>query len=321
MTLPSQNSNMPSLTRLAPEVGDPVSSLWQRLCRGVRLFRKQADWDRFAGENWREEIMHVPLTDREHRKQGRSIGRKVFMTETGRLSVYLKRHFRLSRITGLWATLFPDRASSPGLQEWQRLKWAEANGFRVPRAVAAGQFVGPWGRLQGFIAVEELHGQLPLHEAIPLAFRTLDAHTFVRWKRGLVAELARIARELHSRKVFHKDLYFCHFYIPESLTRGVPPDWTNRVVMIDLHRLAGHAVTGTWWQVKDLAQLLFSSEVDGVTARDRVRFWRLYQVGWPNGRQPREWLRVLVDWKCRLYRGHNRRKPSSVPYDQPRRAA
>jgi heptose I phosphotransferase len=209
------------------------------------------------------------------------------------------------------------------LQEWQRLKWAEAKGFRVPRAVAAGQFVGPWGRLQGFIAIEELHGMLPLHEAVPLAFRTLDSHAFARWKRSLVAELARIARELHSRRVFHKDLYFCHFYIPESLARSVPAEWTNRVVMIDLHRLtrARHMITRVWWQVKDLAQLLFSSEVDGVTARDRVRFWKLYRQGWQNARGPREWLRPLVNWKWQLYRGHNRRKPSSVPYEQPRSAA
>ena len=51
------------------------------------------------------------------------------------------------------------------------------------------------------------------------------------------AELARIARELHRRRVFHKDLYFCHFYIDESFTHSGPSSWTNRVVMIDLHRL------------------------------------------------------------------------------------
>jgi heptose I phosphotransferase len=309
------NSNPISLTRLAPERGDPVWSFWRLLRRRGWLVRRQPDWDRFAGEGWPERIMEVELTDREHRKQGRSIGRKVFHTDEGRLSVYLKRHFQLSRFSGLLATLSPGHARSPGLQEWQRLKWAEANGFTVPRAVAAGQFIGPWGKLQGFIAIEELHGMLPLHEAIPLASRTLDPHSFARWKRGLVAELARVARELHGRRVFHKDLYFCHFYIPETLTQGVPANWTKRVVMIDLHRLSRHALTGSWWQVKDLAQLGFSSEVEGVTPRDRARFWKLYRQGWPNGGAPGEWLRPLVEWKWRLYRGHNRRKPSSVPYD------
>jgi heptose I phosphotransferase len=312
--------------RLPPAVGDPVSSLWRRLRRGVRLVRRQADWDRFAGDGWPDRVMHEPLTDREHRKQGRSIGRKVFTADEpggGRdtLSVYLKRHYKLSRWRGLLATLFPGRAWSPGLQEWQHLCWAKEQGFPVPRPVAAGQFVGPWGKLQGFLAVEELHGMMPLHEAVPLAYRTLDARSFARWKRGLTAELARLARELHRRRVYHKDFYFCHFYIPESLTRGVPPDWTNRAVMIDLHRLARHnRLTGAWWQVKDLAQLLYSSDVPGVTARDRVRFWKLYREGW-DGKCPGEWLRPLVRWKWNLYRRHNRRRSSAVPFDSQRSAA
>ncbi len=163
---------------------------------------------------------------------------------------------------------------------------------------------------------------LPLHEAVPLASRLLQPHAFARWKRGLTAELARLARELHRRNVFHKDLYFCHFYVPESLLRSVPGSWANRVVMIDFHRLARpYRITAKWWQVKDLAQLLFSSEVEGVTERDRLRFWSLYRRGWPNDRGPGEWLRPLVAWKWRLYRGHNRRKPSAVPYDQQRSAA
>ncbi len=303
-----------SLTRLAPAVGDPVSSLWARLRRGVRYLRRQADWDRFAGAGWPDRVMTEPLTDREHRKQGRSIGRKVYADGRDTLSVYLKRHFRLPRLAGLLATLFPARAWSPGLQEWQRICWAREQGFRVPRPVAAGQFLGPWCRLQGFLAVEELRGMLPLHEAVPRAARALDRATFARWKRGLAAELARVTRELHLRRVFHKDLYFCHFYILESHTRTVPDGWTDQTVMIDLHRLAWHPVTGIWWQIKDLAQLLFSSDVEGVTARDRVRFWNLYRQGWPNGRAPGAWLKPLVKWKWRLYRDHNRRKPSAVPY-------
>ncbi|MBA4062189.1 MAG: lipopolysaccharide kinase [Isosphaera sp.] len=290
----------PPSSKLVPAVGDPVSSLWRRLRAGVRLLRRAADWDRAAGPGWEDRVMAEPVTDRLHEKQGRSIGRRVF---AGGLSVYLKRHYRLPRWRGLLAALFPDRAWSPGLQEWQHLTWAAAEGFPVPRPVAAGQFVGPWFRLQGFLAVEELYGMLPLHEAVPLAAARLAPAAFDMWKRGLTAELARLARELHRRRVFHKDLYFCHFYVPESFTRSPPAGWANRVVMIDLHRLARHPVTGPWWRAKDLAQLLYSSDVPGVTDRDRVRFWKLYRAS-GSGR----WLLPLVRWKWRLYRRHARRR-------------
>ncbi len=303
------HSNVRHPSRLIPAVGDPVSSLWRRLRRGTGLFRRAIDWDRFVGEGWEGRIMAEPVTDRLHEKQGRSIGRRVFADGTAQLRVYLKRHYQLPRWHGVLATLFPDQAWSPGLQEWQHLVWAATEGFPVPRPIAAGQMVGPWFRLQGFLAVEELHGMLPLHEAVPLAATRLDPQTFARWKRDLTGELARLARDLHRRKVFHKDLYFCHFYIPESFTRVPPALWFNKVVMIDLHRLARHRVGSAWWQAKDLAQLLYSSAVPGVTARDRVRFWKHYRQEWP-GRAPSNRLLPLIRWKWQLYQRHERRQAS-----------
>lgn len=296
-------------SRLVPAVGDPVSSFWHRVQKGTRILRRQPDWERFAGEDWADRIMTVEVTDQFHAKQGRSIGRWMLSAGRDRLGVYLKRHYRLPWWHGLFAALFPDRAWSPGLQEFQHLCWAKARGFPVPRPVAAGQLVGPWFRLQSFLAVEELYGMLPLNLAVPQAAARLPAHDFARWKRGLTAELARLARELHRRRVFHKDLYFCHFYIPEADTQRIPDSWRNRAVMIDLHRLARHRVTGSWWQVKDLAQLLYSSEVPGVTARDRLRFWKLYRGSWP-GSPPGNWLRPLIRWKWLLYRRHNHRRKS-----------
>jgi heptose I phosphotransferase len=58
--------------------------------------------------------------------------------------------------------------------------------------------------------------------------------------------------------------------------------------------------------MKDLAQLLYSSEVEGVNDRDRLVFWRAYL-----GPTPRPWwdgwLRWLVVLKWRRYRAHNLR--------------
>src|SRR5262249_20691561 len=138
------------------------------------------------------------------------------------------------------------------------------------------EYIGPWGRLQSFLAVEELAGMLPLHEAIPAAAAALPTRIFALWKRGLTAELARMVRSLHRGYWFHKDLYLCHFYIAEVDTREAPGAWSGRVYLIDLHRLNHHPWAWAWWQVKDLAQFLYSSEVSGVSALDRVRFWRDY---------------------------------------------
>jgi heptose I phosphotransferase len=297
----------PAPARFLPTVRDPVSSLWHRLTRGTRLIRREADFDALAGDGWPDRIMAEPVTDRFHAKQGRSIGRLILTGGTARLGVYLKRHYRLEWWRGVMAAFFPNRAWSPGLEEWQRLQWARDAGIPVPRAVAAGQFVGPGFRLQGFLAVEELYGMLPLNEAVPLAFARLDPAAFARWKRGVTAELARLARTLHGLKWFHKDLYFCHFYVPEEYTRRPPAEWANRVFVIDLHRLDRHPVLSAWYRVKDIGQLLYSSHVPGVTDRDRLRFWKHYTAGGGG------WLARFVRLKWRLYRRHNRRRGAGRP--------
>jgi hypothetical protein len=276
-------------------------SMWRRARHGFRKLRCAPDWALFAGPDWPERIMLEAVTDRFHAKQGRTIGRWRLTDANGRpLVVYLKRHYELPRYSGWLATIFPGRAWSPGLQEWDHLAWAAGQGLLAPRAVAAGEFVGPGGKLQSFLAVEELQGMLPLHEAVPLAQTRLGPSAFVRWKRSLVQEMARLVRFMHGQSVFHKDLYLCHFYVDEADTSRPPATWVNRVAVIDLHRLGRHRLTSFWWQAKDLAQLLYSSEVEGVTVRDRLAFWRAYTGG-----RRRALLAFLVRWKWRLYRGHN----------------
>jgi heptose I phosphotransferase len=183
----------------------------------------------------------------------------------------------------------------------------------VPRPVAAGELIGPGLRLQSFLAVEELTGMLPLSEAVPLAASRLSPVDFLCWKRELIGELARLARLLHDRRHFHKDLYLCHFFVHAGDVAAAPPvSWRGRVWLIDLHRLAHHPRTWPMWAVKDLAQLLYSSDVPGVTARDRLRFWKLYRppaAAAAGGGWFWRWLmRRAIRFKWRRYVRHNRKR-------------
>ena len=274
------------------------------------ILHESADWPAFAGADWSRTILTVPVTDRFHAKQGRSIGRWTLTSAAGnQLVVYLKRHYELPRRNGFLARLFPNSAWSPGLQEWQHLRRAAAAGLPVPRAVASGEFRGPGLKLQSFLAVEELTDMLALHEAIPLACGRLSPERFAIWKCGLIRELARLSRELHRQRLFHKDLYLCHFYIAEADTRAVPADWRGRVTMIDFHRLGHHRLGWHWYVSKDLAQLLYSSHVTGIDTKDRLRFWKQYRSGeWNPAARPPSWLLRMVIWKWKQYRRHNAKR-------------
>ncbi|HTU89646.1 MAG TPA: lipopolysaccharide kinase InaA family protein [Gemmataceae bacterium] len=288
-------------------------TLFLRLLFGVRHWRQRPDWPRFAGDNWSDRIMDLTVTDRFHAKQGRSTGRWIATGSAStrdqrqRLSVYLKRHYQLPWWRGWLATLCPWRNWSLAWQEWQHLEWAQQRGLPVPRTVAVAEYIGPWGKLRSFLAVEELTGMISLQEAIPLAAVRQDACSFRHWKRGLTAEMARLTRMLHDRRCFHKDLYLCHFFIANEDTRGEPAEgWRGRLHLIDLHRLTHQPLTWRLWQSKDLAELLYSSGIVGVDARDRLAFWRAYRGGGPH--RPRcPWLRRLILYRWRRYHHHNSR--------------
>lgn len=277
----------------------PRGGWWSRLTRGFRKLLWRDDWEGCLGSDWPRHVFGAPITDNYSAKQGRSVGRLILYDGPRRLAVYLKRHYHLSRWAGLLATVFPRAAWSPGWQEARHLRWAKELGIPVPEVVAAGEFVHSGGKLQSFLAVEELADMLPLHQAVPLAKARLDGHGFAQWKRGLAQEMARLSRLLHDRRFFHKDLYLCHFYVPAEDCERIPV-WPGRVHMIDFHRLARHPWTWRWWRLKDLGQLLYSSWVDGVTARDRLRFWKAY-LG-EGKRNP------LLAWLVRLRGGLYRRK-------------
>ena len=280
-----------------------VAGLWQRLAHSVRQVWHTSHWTAFAGWNWEDRAMSIPATDDFHAKEGRSTCRVIFQKNGRKLGAYLKRHSHLPWWRGWLATFFPSGGWSPAWQEWRHLHWAQSQGVPVPEPLAVAEFIGPWGKLQSFLAVEELAGMVRLHEAVPLAEAQMERRAFELWKRGLIIELARLTRLLHDRRRFHKDLYVSHFFIRRAAI-GPVSDWHGRIHLIDFHRLRYHPFTWPLWQAKDLGQLLFSSQLPGITGRDRQRFWRSYLQG--NARD--RWLRSLVLFKDWTYRRHRIRK-------------
>ena len=244
--------------------------------------------------------MTIRSDDRLHAKQGRSTCRVRFDSPEGPLVVYLKRHHRLPWPDRLLAMLRPHRGATPAWKEWRHLRRAQGLGIPVPEPVAAGELSIGWGRVEGFLMIEELEGCQPLHEAIPAMQQRLGAVEFESWKRALIDEMAALTARLHGARAFHRDLYLCHYYIDPKCPEGP-------LYLIDLHRLKTPRFGSAWWRWKDLAQLLFSTiGVEGVTGRDRVRFWRSYRsrIGlcWPG------WERRMILWRSARYLSHNDRK-------------
>jgi heptose I phosphotransferase len=281
--------------------GTGHGSFWQRLFRGTRWTWLDERYRSALPGDLDATVMTIESRDRHHAKQGRSTARVVFHGPGGSVPVYLKRHYRLPWPARIAALFDPRGHHTPGAAEFAHLSRARDLGLSVPEVVAAGERIGPWGRLQSFLIVAELTGSAGLHEAIPALAKTLHAEDFARLKRGLAREMAAIAATLHRARAFHKDLYLCHFFL--DIGRIDEPG--QRLTLIDLHRLGEHRLWPDRWRRKDLGQLLYSTEgVHGITRRDRLRFWAHYrkQAGLRNPR----WQARMIVWKAARYLRHIR---------------
>ena len=277
---------------------------WRRWRRGAVHLQATSAWSAAVPADWPAWILDVPVTDRFHAKQGRSTGR-WFVPGPAPLVVYLKRHYELP--LGMRLRVLLGVGSSPALVEARHLETARRLGIPVPETLMAAEWVGPGLRLRSALALAELTGQWAINEAMPHARRALSAQGWQRWKRLVSVETARMTARLHQAGWFHQDLYLCHFYVhlPGPAVNVGPGD----VHLIDLGRLCRRRWFSLPAQVKDLAQLLYSSWIEGVTARDRLRWWRHYRQA--RGIRRGSWweclLRRLVIMKARRYGRHNER--------------
>jgi heptose I phosphotransferase len=317
-------------------------SLWQRWFRGVSWTWINERYRAHVADDLAANVMTLESRDRFHAKQGRSTARVVLIRADRPLVVYLKRHFQLPWPSRLAALVNPSGKHSPAAAEWVHLERARALGIDVPEVVAAGEHIGPWAQLQSFVLIAELSGCEAVNELLPRLATQLDSRAFETLKRRVVAEMARITATLHAARSFHKDLYLCHFFLdhralnglahgsrgevsgerssakpsekhaffPPLAKRGfrwvVPAERVIRLSLIDLHRLKEHNLWPDWWRWKDLGQLLFSTYgVDGITDRDRLRFWRIYRQR-IRIQRPR-WHARMVRLRAARYLEHNRK--------------
>jgi Lipopolysaccharide kinase (Kdo/WaaP) family len=247
-------------------------------------------------------------------KQGRSTGRYVIDACGRQLSFFLKKYHQLS----WWQRWFAPLSRYPGPRELANIKRAAALGVPVPKPLVAG--ASREHNCRSILAVRELEGYLPLHEFIPRRFGGSQSTSVRQLRRELTCQLADISRRLHCANHYHCDLYLCHFFIRESTAsascvrlaaaghegadarESIVQPGSFDLVLIDFTRLKR-----SWnprWQVKDLAQLLFSSDLPGISRTDRMRFFKRYLACVRLDGPARRLLR-RVQWKASLYHRHN----------------
>jgi heptose I phosphotransferase len=184
--------------------------------------------------------------------------------------MYLKKHCRRTWATWLWAKLGLRPGPGAGRAEAQYASLLAALGIPVMRVVACGEDLRDDGRLESFLLTEELFGYSELEGFLRRRFSRGQSPG---WRdgelRGLLGQVAWIARRLHASGYNHRDLNCYHFLVRE------PRPGRFEVRLIDLQRVQHRRRRRRRWIVKDLAQLAASAP-EGIGCREKIAFLREY---------------------------------------------
>lgn len=197
-------------------------------------------------------------------------GRRTLRTEVNGQGFFVKIHRGIG-----WGEIFKNllTAKAPVLgagQEWLAIQRLHEIGVPTMTAVAYGERGANPAAQHSFIITEELAPTISLED---YTANWLEQPPQPALKRALIAEVARMAGDMHRAGVNHRDFYICHFL----LHTDKPVTASDfRLSLIDLHRAQVRSDTPARWRNKDLAGLYFSALDIGLTRRDKLRFLRGY---------------------------------------------
>ena len=196
-------------------------------------------------------------------------------TESGeKRAFFLKRYAPPTVGDRLKAYLRLKRPAPGARQEWHAMWTFTHLGLPGPVPVAWGQDGG-----SSLVLSEGVSHVMRLSEWADRNFgeRSHRNTQAIPAKHRIIEEVANIVARMHSAGLHHQDLYLCHF-LCGSEQDGLP------LTLIDLQRVERHRRLSRKWQVKDLAQLHFSS-AQYITRQDIRRFWKVYNSIYHTGKR------------------------------------
>jgi heptose I phosphotransferase len=211
------------------------------------------------------------------------------------IETFIKRHESPSRRRGA--------PRSPGLAEASAARACARAGVPTVRVIAAGEKrLADRGVVRSFFMSESVSGaQQADHFWLVHMGRAGGCARQANRRRRMLQTMAETARRLHDAGFFHRDLYWCHFFIRE------PRPGTFTAHLIDLQRVIRPRLARWRYRLKDLAQFFFSAPEGRVTKAELRHWYRCYCGTHALSPAQRIGYRA-VTWRAALYGYRERRR-------------
>ena len=218
------------------------------------------------------------------------------------IQLYLKRYDRPPRLQQITNWLVHRRRVSFGRIEHDTAADLAAQGIGTPHTTAFGERWGPLFETRSFLMTREVAQSESLERKLPDCFAGAETATKRRRRRDFVTRLAEFVKRFHKTGYRHRDLYLSHIFYST----------TGSFCLIDLAR-AFKPILCRRFQIKDLAQLHYSSPKRHFSATDRLRFYLTYCGQRRLRPSDKRLIRAVLRKALRMAR-HNRKHRVPVPF-------
>ncbi len=181
------------------------------------------------------------------------------------VKIFLKRYDRPPVFLQIRNWLSHHRRRSFASMEREAIEQLAAAGVGTPRVVACGERWGTLFERKSFLMTEEIRDAQSLERRLPRCFSAPATPVVLRTRRDCIRRLAEFIRRFHETGRRHRDLYLSHIFCSDA----------GEFCLIDLAR-ASRPILRRRFQVKDIAQLHYSSPARHFSGTDRLRFYLVY---------------------------------------------
>lgn len=199
---------------------------------------------------------------KDHRGR-RDIFRIRTTNDSGReLVLFLKRNWKPYKKDGLASLVRRGKVRSISRQEWENSEALQRAGLNTAALVAYGEECGPLWEKFSFILTEAASGSRTVQDFLK---ECRDS----KLRRRVFDELARTIRRMHDAGLASPDLFTRHLFVDDTTT---PP----KFCYIDMARLDAGKPLSDRTRARDLAALHVTAPLRFVSARERLRFLKIY---------------------------------------------
>jgi hypothetical protein len=181
-------------------------------------------------------------------------------------TLFLKRYDNPPIMIQLKNWLSGRGRKSLGFLEYETSELLKEAGINTPKTISYGQ---KWGMLfekRSFFITEIIPNAEALERKLPDYFTGKPTSKKIKMRRDFIVSLAHFVKKFHATDYRHRDLYLCHIFYNDK----------GDFYLIDLARAFRPFLLKKRFQIKDIAQLYYSSPGSIFSRTDRMRFYINY---------------------------------------------